>query len=203
MAVNRFREEAEEIRRRVMSEVPEPPAWARAQKQPRERSRTRAQVEAERLTVMTLLNRAKGTDPMFAEAKRRVIRRLDNGWMGSGTRIDLRRKYHFPVDRSSSVAVMTVDQIELLIMRTLALTSPAHQYAVSKSLHVFATAVNGYSKDDERVWMSGLSPLVDDVGQFYADWRRQLDGHIGGRFFERDGHVFDGPGRTKLLTLST
>jgi hypothetical protein len=91
--------------------------------------------------------------------------------------------------------------VEQLIMRVLSLTSPARQYGVSKNMLVFTTSANGWSRDAERVWLAGLSPLIDDVGQFYAEWRRAEDGHLGGRFFERDGIVFDATNHRTLVRL--
>lgn len=151
--------------------------------------------------ILALLDESElhSDDETSAEVRGRVLRRLDHGWMGSGFSINLRRKYQNPIATTGPVAVMRVDPIERLIMQSLSITSPARQYGVSSRSLVFTASTNGWSDESQRVWLSGLSPVIDDVGQYYAAWRRAHDGKIGGRFFERDSVVFNAANGQALL----
>jgi len=67
---------------------------------------------------------------------------------------------------------------ELLIMRAVQRTRPAGQFSVTRRGDVFTSSSFGYTQSEDRLYVSGLSPLIYDLGLMYWVHRERA----GGRF---------------------
>lgn len=113
----------------------------------------------------------------------------------------LRRRFKNKVPEVVLAGALHVeaDPAELLLVRAFALTTGAAQFGVTPQGAVFATDVDGYSRDPERRYLSGLSPLLDDAGDIVIYLK---DGR-GGRFFERDAGFFLADGRRTFMRVTS
>jgi hypothetical protein len=96
-----------------------------------------------------------------------------------------------PYARAVPVFKIEAHPSEVMIVRAIARTWGAAQFGCSPDGSVFTADTDGYSWPDggRRNPLVGLSPLLDDVADFFnSDWRRN---GTGGRFYERGGSFFD------------
>jgi hypothetical protein len=116
-------------------------------------------------------------------ARDRVLARLDQGtWQPTRDVVLRRPALTFTQDEKSSQAIVDVDPIELRVMRSLATTHPKGQFAVAKTGATFTASTKGFSRETDRIYLTGLSPLIDAIGAFMFEFREDTDQGIGGRF---------------------
>lgn len=82
--------------------------------------------------------------------------------------------------------VVGCSEEERIIARALAITQGDGQFTVTASGAVYATQSNGWTKDKVRIFVSGLSPLIDAA----ADIIDQMTDGKGGRFFFTQDDTF-------------
>lgn len=119
-------------------------------------------------------------------------------WTGSGI-ASASTRFKNKVARGSDAACFVgSDEAETLIVRALSVTEGECQFTVGVNGSVYASDANGWTIDKTRIFISGLSPLVDDA----ADILRQMRGPSGGRmFFDRDNAFLNGLNRHRFLTI--
>lgn len=147
--------------------------------------------------ILQRLLRVSGSIDGRKEAETRLATRLQ-AWHGvelpSG---NSRFKNKFA--RGSAVECeVGADEAELLIIRALGLTVGAVQLTVVPIGACFATLNNGWTMKHERVYISGLSPLIDDASYIL---NRMRDGEGGRMFFTADDHFIDARGRQPFLSI--
>lgn len=132
-----------------------------------------------------------------AVATERLERRLQT-WHGSGI-ASAKSRFKNKVARGAEAdCVVGADQAETLIVRALSLTRGECQYTVTPNGAVFASEGNGWTIEGTRIYVSGLSPLIDDA----ADILRQMRGPNGGRmFFDRANSFLNANGRRRFLAV--
>lgn len=133
------------------------------------------------------------------KARDRINRRLDSSWTGMWGTPQHRFKRVEPSGRLRGAPVLDVDPVELLIIRELAATSPAAQFGATPTGTVFTASTFGKSKEHERLYLSGLSPLLDTVAEIF---NTQRSGE-GGRFFESEGRIVDAADDLVVIHLRT
>lgn len=82
-------------------------------------------------------------------------------------------------------------------MRALAMTGHDRQFGVTPRAEVFASRNHGYTHEDQRVYVTHLSPLIADIGW---EFNRFRDGE-GGRFYESNGTVVDAHSHLRVLRI--
>lgn len=119
-------------------------------------------------------------------------------WGGSGVASAPTRFKNKVARGADAVCFVGADSAECLIVRALSITAGECQFTVSTSGAVYASESNGWSVDKARVYISGLSPLIDDA----ADILRQMRGPSGGRmFFDRENTFLNAQNRHRFLTV--
>lgn len=149
-------------------------------------------------TVFLDAAKSYGVDsPTVAVAVERLGHRLMT-WHGSGI-ASAKSRFKNKVARGTEAdCAVGADQAEILIVRALSLTRGECQFTVTPNGAVFASDGNGWTIDRERVFVSGLSPLIDDA----ADILRQMRGPNGGRmFFDREDSFLNAHGRRRFLRV--
>lgn len=131
------------------------------------------------------------------KARDRINRRLDSSWTGVWATPQHRFKRVEPSGRLRGAPVLDADPVELLIIRELAVTSPAAQFGVTPAGTIFTASTFGKSKEHERLYLSGLSPLLDTVAEILNE---QRSGE-GGRFFESEGLILDAADDKAVIRL--
>lgn len=96
--------------------------------------------------------------------------------------------------------VVAADEAEQIIVRALAITSGDVQFTVIPKGSTYATENNGQTRDKIRVFISGLSPLVDDASYILNQMR---DARGGRMFFLRNGQFINAKDRRPFLTVVT
>lgn len=139
-----------------------------------------------------------GADRAVSEAAAERLERRLQDWTGSGI-ASTKSRFKNKVARGADAdCLIGSDPEEILIVRALSLTRGECQFTVSASGAVFASESNGWTIDRTRIFVSGLSPLIDDA----ADILRQMRGPNGGRmFFDRDGSFLNAQNRWRFLTV--
>lgn len=95
--------------------------------------------------------------------------------------------------------VVGADEAEILIVRAIAVTNGDSQFTMSPNGAVFSTDGNGWTINQERIYISGLSLLVDDA----ADILQQMRNSEGGRmFFTRDAKFINAPTKRAFLSVT-
>lgn len=145
------------------------------------------------------VSRVHGTTYARREATRRLEQRLST-WYG----VELASgKSRFKNKVKSGVFAdcrVGGDEAEKLIVRALSNTQPDCQFTVTPAGVAYATHNNGWTIKKSRVFVSGLSPLIDDA----ADILNQMRGKEGGRiFFTRDDMFITARSRLAFLTVVT
>jgi hypothetical protein len=126
---------------------------------------------------------------LLAEGRARLLSRALTGSFREGALA--RRRPRWQRGAAGSVGlppVIDADEVEEVVVHLLALTWPEAQfsYRPSWSGDVFAGWNNGYHRSDaQRVYVTGLSDILDSVREVVQDHR---DGQ-GGRIYVRDGRV--------------
>lgn len=119
-------------------------------------------------------------------------------WTGSGipsTKSRFKNKIALGADADCLVGT---DRPEILIVRALSLTRGECQFTVTPTGAVYASEGNGWTIDSARIYVSGLSPLIDDG----ADILRQMRGPKGGRmFFDRNDSFLNAKNKSRFLTV--
>jgi len=87
---------------------------------------------------------------------------------------------------------------EIIILHALAGTGQARQYGVTPRGEVFPSQSFGYLREDDgRLYVNGLSPLIDEIGARFTRFRR----HAGGRFYVEDRRIRDAASRRAVLLI--
>lgn len=131
------------------------------------------------------------------KARDRVRRRVQSTWSGSVALPARRLKRIEPTGNRRGVPVLAIDPVEILIMRELAATSPSRQFGVTPHGVVFTASTNGKSREDQRLYLEGLSRALDSV----VDLFMQLRLGEGGRFYEHEGAIVYPAARRRVLMI--
>lgn len=123
----------------------------------------------------------RGAAPDDVEvALQRIDGRIARGrWTGRGRyeRAVTRRR---PGSRTGfRVRDIRCDEPELVIVRLLSLTLPELQFSVTPDGYAFTGRRRGYHEEDNRVYVSALSPVIDAA----ADAALDATGGAGGRIY--------------------
>lgn len=135
------------------------------------------------------------------EVSRLVQARLDTSWQPTSDVVLSDPGQSIEADPDGGLPFIDVDPIELRIMRALAATHPKGQFAVAKTGAIFTAMTKGFSRERDRIYLTGLSPLIDAIGAFVYEFREETDIGIGGRFFEIDGWILDARTDARILEL--
>lgn len=151
--------------------------------------------------VFSCLDYRDGVYPAtdIRKARDRIRRRLVSSWTGVWGTPQHRFKRVEPSGLLRGAPVLDTDPVELLIIRELAVTSPAKQFGVTPAGTVFTASTFGKSQEHERLYVSGLSPLLDTVAEIFNGQRQGA----GGRFFESDGLILDAADNVVVIRLRT
>lgn len=85
-----------------------------------------------------------------------------------------------------------------MILRMLSNTTD-HQFSVTqRQARVFAGDLRGYHREDERLYVTGLSPIIDEA----VDLLHGLSAGRGGRFYVNDGCVERAHDRSAMLAIA-
>lgn len=129
------------------------------------------------------------TAQVLQEARRRIIDRAATAEFACGAYARRRPKCGHRGSRPlRSVPIIDADDTELAVMHLLALTGPDAQFSYTPawSGRVFAGWKDGYHRgDEERVYVTGLSDVLDSATSIVQNHRN--DG--GGRVFVRHRRV--------------
>ena len=82
-------------------------------------------------------------------------------------------------------------------MRELAATSPSRQFGVTPHGAVFTASTYGKSREDQRLYLEGLSRALDSVVDTFMLFRLGE----GGRFYEDDGAVIFPAARNRVFMM--
>lgn len=152
-------------------------------------------------TRKDLLRRIEKTysAPQFTrkEAARRLERRLGSWDWRNDAPVESRLKNK--VARGvRAKRVVGCDEEERVIAHALAITHGDGQFTVLPNGAVCATQSNGWTKEKVRIFISGLSPLIDEA----ADIINQMTDGKGGRFFfTQDDTFIDAKDRLVFLSV--
>lgn len=131
------------------------------------------------------LNHVAATPEGRAEARERLTKRLA-GWQGMQTASG-KSRFKNKISRGAAAdCSVGADEAETIIVRALSLTRRSAQFTISPNGAVFATEQNGWTIDGQRIYVSGLSPLIDDA----ADILQQMRDRSGGRMYFTDQNEF-------------
>jgi hypothetical protein len=134
--------------------------------------------------------RVPASGDLLAEAADIIRDRLQRDWRGPAGSPRPKRKYRYAINPRADAPMVRAPEVEVLICRLLSATGTTRQYGVTTRGFVFTAAANGFSKEPERIYLSGLSPLLDDLEQCFFEFRE--GGRVdGGRFYERGAKAFD------------
>ena len=126
---------------------------------------------------------------LLAEARTRLLSRALTGNFREGALVRRSSRWkRVPTGPVGLPPVIDADDAEEVLVHLLALTWPEAQfsYRPSWSGDVFAGWNSGYHRSDaQRVYVTGLSDILDSVREVVQDHR---DGQ-GGRIYVRDGRV--------------
>lgn len=86
---------------------------------------------------------------------------------------------------------------EVLIFRALARTGDDRQFGVTPRSEIFASRSHGYTHENERLYITGLSPLIDDVAWHFNAWRSGT----GGRLYESHDMIVDAASHRRVFLL--
>lgn len=139
-----------------------------------------------------------GADRAVSESAAARLEYRLREWTGNGIASPQSRFKNKIARGEDATCIIGSDQEEILIVRALAVTRGECQYTVSTNGAVFASEASGWTIDRTRVYVSGLSPLIDDA----ADILRQMRGSSGGRmFFDRQNSFLNARDRRRFLTV--
>lgn len=155
------------------------------------------QVVTLREEMLRRVDRAAGTPQGQREAMERLEARLAAWYGAQMPNVGSRFKNKIARGRLAECTVGS-DEAERIIVRVLAMTRGDAQFTVSPSGACFATENNGWTKDKERIYISGLSPLIDDAAYILNQMRRNTGGRM---FFTRSDEFLDALSRRAFLTL--
>lgn len=134
-----------------------------------------------------------------AEAARRLESRL-GAWTGTQVPGEPGRIKDKLPSGSSSSSELEADEAELVIVHALAATKGDAQFTVSPNGAVSSTISNGWTINKGRIYISGLSPVIDDA----ASLLNQLRDLAGGRmFFTREHSFIDAATRRAFLRITS
>lgn len=134
---------------------------------------------------------------LLDEAVTRVADRLEQRpWNGYSLR-PVKYKNGRPAIQHGGLPTIRHDAVEYVIVYALARTWPSAQFSVDVNGLVFAGLLNGYHRKSDRFYVSGLSTILDQAGQ----WLDLAKYGAGGRFYVRGKEVQMADGRTVLATL--
>jgi len=154
------------------------------------------QLVEERRQIMSRLGRLSDDRELCEAAAQRLESRLQS-WRGSGIARASTRFKNKVAQGVDAICRVGADRAEILIVRALSITTGECQFTVSMN-GVFASDSNGWTIDKTRIYVSGLSPLIDDA----ADILRQMRGPQGGRmFFDREDSFLNARNRHRFLTV--
>jgi hypothetical protein len=143
-------------------------------------------LETERANMLRRLMSQSWPDPAVRErAVTQMEDRLSRWWGGAlppQSRLTFGRSENRTVPKT-----VAADPAELLIVRAISTTVGTAMFGVSDDGAVFTSDTQtGWSPKGFRVYVSELSPLLDDAAAVF----HQIQGGKGGLFFERDGRFF-------------
>jgi hypothetical protein len=156
---------------------------------------------AHRNQVLETFNRALDLKPEHAnlieEAIVRVTRRLDGGRWTRQSLAPVQWKTRKPGVGRGEVPTITHDEVEFAIVYALARTWPAAQFSVDARGLVFAVQLNGYHRKADRLYVAGLSTILDEA----ADLQYLTSHGAGGRFYIQNQAVQLADGRSVIARL--
>lgn len=141
--------------------------------------------------------RRPDTAALLDEALTRVARRLDRLPWSRDSLQPLRPKAGRQAIQHGDVPMICHDAVERAIVYALARTWPSAQFSVDLNGLIFAGLLNGYHHKSDRLYVSGLSKIIDEAGELLNSARCGA----GGRFYVRDDDVQMADGHSVLATL--
>jgi hypothetical protein len=136
------------------------------------------------------------TEAARDEALQRLTRRLTDGpWRGDRYERK-RRRFRVPPAELGKTPTFSCDFAEMLVLRILGRTWPQLQFSVTPKGDVFAGDQNGYHPEISRLYVTTLSPVLDDA----ADLLLQT-GSEGGRLYVHNRSIERASDRTMLARL--
>lgn len=138
-----------------------------------------------------------GSHYVRSEATRRLQSRLGT-WQGTQLVLGTSRFKNKITRGISADCLVGADEAETLIVRALSITRGECQFTVALNGVVFATENNGHTIDKVRVYVSGLSPLIDDAAYILNQMR---DGGGGRMFFTRESQFMNANDKRTFLTI--
>lgn len=91
---------------------------------------------------------------------------------------------------------------EHIILTTVAATWPSSVICVNPSRKVFTHPHHGRSREDQRVYIAGFSPLIDDLAQYFFEYRHGRSSIDGGRFYVTSDVMHDAATQERLASIS-
>lgn len=131
------------------------------------------------------------------EATSRLEARLE-AWQGAALPTDRTRFKSKIVSGKRALCIVSSDEAERIIVRALSVTSVDAQFTVSPNGACYATENNGWTIEKLRVYISGLSPLVDDASYILNQMRNGAGGRM---FFSRSDQFSDARDRRAFLIV--
>ncbi|KRF29487.1 hypothetical protein [Phycicoccus sp. Soil802] len=135
--------------------------------------------------------RMRGRHPqsLVEAAKARIVERVQTGEFVHGAFARRQPKWRrYAATAAGLIPTISADDIEQLIVPLLSLTHPEAQFSYRRapSGQVFASWMNGFHRrDEERVYVTGLSDVLDTATTLVQDHREGM----GGRIFINQGRV--------------
>jgi hypothetical protein len=148
-----------------------------------------ARLASERKRMMRGLLARRLSDRALHDRAISVLRNRLSHWWGSALPA-LSQFAENPPTGQPPVPVWA-DPVELLVVRAIAATEGIACFGVEPGGAVFTEDSGAVGGEAFRVYITGLSPLLDAVGDIF----NHVAGGVGGDFCERDGQFFTADGR--------
>ena len=94
---------------------------------------------------------------------------------------------------------LPADEIELAIIRAVGRTGVDVLFSTTSFGEVFTHKRHGFSREEDRVYVTGISPVLADV----AAHHRRLRGDRGGRFYLKDRECVDADSKRVFAILTS
>jgi hypothetical protein len=156
--------------------------------------------EAHRALVLERANLVPTFGPFTQEARDEAIRRLeerltDGPWNGDRYMRRRRRFRPAPIDLGHA-PIFPCDLAELIVVQLLGRTWPKLQFSVTPKGDVFAGDQLGYHSEISRIYVTALSPILDDAADVLL-----RDGGVGGRLYVHGRSIERAGDKTLLARL--
>lgn len=135
---------------------------------------------------------------VLEQALSRLDERLKSGPWNREDYRKIRRRYRATPRSDGGAPIIECDSVELALVRILAQTYPYNQFSVIPAGDVFVGSQLGYHREGERLYVTTLSPILDEAADLLL--ARSLG--EGGRFYVHPTAIEQARDQALLASLS-